>query len=233
MLGRSLLSRFAGAKVTGVSRTPDAGLAVCDLTDARRAAELFDGESPELVLHAAAYSDVDGCERDPRMAHEANALATRYLSDLCASRSTPLIYVSTNYVFSGQKASPYAEDDEVFPVNIYGLTKLEGEEFVRRKPGPWAIVRTSWLFGAGNPKNFVNAVLERLRREKTVPVLADQTDSPTYVVDLGEALERVAARLLQACSEKRPETGLYHVCNRGQATRLEMARRMKEGISCQ
>lgn len=227
MLGRCLLSHFKGASLTGVSRRAGAGVEVCDLVDERLVARLFQKISPELVIHSAAFSDVDGCERDPNAAHESNALSTKNLSAICAAKSIPLIYISTNYVFSGQKAAPYLEGDEVFPVNVYGLTKLEGEQYVRQKPGPWTIVRTSWLFGAGNPKNFVNAVLEQLRYEKTVRVLADQIDSPTYVEDLAQALERVAVKLL-AAADKRGERGTLHICNRGQATRLEMARRMKE-----
>ena len=229
MLGRALVRRLsAGHRVSAVSKSGGGGAAVaaCDLTDARQTARLF-VEPPEMVIHTAAYSDVDGCERDPRLAYAANALAVRNLAGECRRLRVPLVHVSTDYVFDGRKASPYETDDPVFPINVYGLTKLHGEHFARTSP-VHAVVRTSWLFGPGNEKNFVNAVLECLRKLGAADVLDDQEDAPTYVEDLSEALERIAVHLAGEAAAGREAAHTFHVCNRGSATRLAMTRRMNE-----
>lgn len=186
-------------------------------------------EGADLVLNAAAYSDVDGCERDPERAHASNALLARHLAVQCQKRKIPNIYVSTDYVFDGLKKNLYVEKDPVNPVNIYGMTKLEGEANTRAHAWVSAIVRTSWLFGPGNPRNFVNQIVGRLGNEAGVNVLDDQKDSPTYVKDLAVALEKVAQRLFKLAGRplKGPVCETYHVCNRGVATRLEMASRIR------
>ena len=235
MLGRILLTGEWSKKnslVVGLAREKhgDLGVLACDLSVEAQVKKIFSDQSFDLVVHTAAYSDVDGCERDPRRAHESNALASRYLAQACGQKNIPLIYVSTDYVFDGFKKSSYAESDRTCPVNIYGMTKLEGEYHTRKYSRISAIVRTSWLFGPGNPSNFVNHVLTRLKNEPAVAVLDDQEDSPTYVRDLAGALQEIGARLLDL-KKKHPKKMVcetYHVCNSGTATRLEMARWMKK-----
>ncbi len=137
----------------------------------------------------------------------------------------PLVHVSTDYVFDGEKKSPYIETDATAPTNIYGLTKLEGEYYAAHSGAIAAIVRTSWLFGHGNDANFVNAIAARLKKEKTIAVLDDQIDAPTYAEDLSLALCAIGQRLLEKPS---PVAEIYHVCNSGQTTRYEMTVAMKE-----
>lgn len=226
MFGRALLKRWASAKkAEGVSLSGRHDTRACDLTSRAAVADLFKKNSRKLVIHAAAYSDVDGCERDPARAHAANALATQNLAQVCGSKNIPLVFISTDYVFDGRKSSAYAEADRTFPINIYGMTKLEGEVHALRCAAPSVVVRTSWLFGAENPNNFVNAILARLRREAVVAVLDDQEDAPTFVEDLAAAVEVIADSLL-----KKPLRGIFHVCNSGSATRHGMALKMKEWI---
>ncbi len=231
MLGRVLVRRLSEKEVvTAVSKSGREGTVVCDLVNEKALEALFCSTVFDVVIHTAAYSDVDGCENNPGLAHESNALATKFLSRLCGLKKIPFIYVSTDYVFDGRKRSPYAESDKTCPVNVYGLTKLEGEYYARSYPAFSVIVRTSWLFGAGNPRNFVNAIADRLRSEKTVRVLDDQEDAPTYVTDLSEALERAAVHLV-SLFKKNPGGGfkeIFHVCNAGKATRLEMTLKIKE-----
>lgn len=223
MLGKVLAAhlRQEGWTAEALSRTGRESTTALDLSDFERTAAHFRQMSPELVIHSAAYSDVDGCERDPQQARAANALSTQNLSRLCAHAGVPLIYVSTDYVFSGRQTVPYRETDETFPVNIYGLTKLEGESYARGCAAGGAVVRTSWLFGAPNSSNFVNAILNRLRSEKEVSVLDDQTDCPTSVRDLSRGLTNIARRLLQ---KRGGPVAVYHLCNQGPTTRLEMTR---------
>jgi dTDP-4-dehydrorhamnose reductase len=223
LLGHVLVPRLAarGWQPSALSLTGRNGTTPLDLSDFSRTAVLFEKERPAVVLHSAALSDVDGCERDPALAHAANALSTKNLARLCSGAGVPLVYVSTDYVFDGSRRTPYRESDPTFPVNIYGLTKLEGEWHAASCAAGGAIVRTSWLFGGPNPTNFVNAVLERLKREKEVSVLDDQTDCPTLAADLAGVLEAIAAKL---AGGPRGQVRIYHACNDGGTTRLEMTR---------
>ncbi|OGW83378.1 MAG: dTDP-4-dehydrorhamnose reductase [Omnitrophica bacterium RIFCSPHIGHO2_02_FULL_51_18] len=227
MLGRKLIRRLAPAnQITGVSKSGREGAFACDLAKGADVGKIF-SRNFDLVIHAAAYSDVDGCEKEPQLAHEANALATKNLAALCGQKGVPFIYVSTDYVFDGQKKSPYRETDATGPVNIYGLTKLEGEYFTKQLAPLSAVVRTSWLFGEGNPKSFVNAITQRLKTEKVVRVLADQEDSPTSVEDLSEAIEKIGAHWLLHKAQK-PFQDVFHVCNAGSTTRYGLTLKIRE-----
>ncbi len=227
VLVKRLKSRYA---VTGVSLSGRGDTVACDLKDERAVGVLFKGRAFTGVIHAAAYSDVDGCERDPKRAHETNALGTRHLAAVCRDQKVPFIYVSTDYVFDGHCKDVYDEEDTTFPVNIYGLTKLEGEHHTRALAWRSAIVRTSWLFGAGVQRNFVNAIIERLKTENVVRVLADQRDCPTYAKDLAEALEKILNGLMRArgSASEAGRCEVYHFCNGGATTRLEMTRELKK-----
>lgn len=232
MLGAVLVKRLSKKfPVTAVARHPhDASVAACDLTRSADVEKLFGAARFAGVIHTAAYSDVDGCEADPATAHAANALATRYLASACGRLRVPFVYVSTDYVFNGLKTVPYTEDDRSCPINVYGMTKLSGESYTRALAPVSAVVRTSWLFGPGNPKSFVNAIAARLKKDGAADVLDDQTDSPTSVEDLSDALERVLSSLIESekKGERRQET--FHVCNAGETTRREMTVKIAEGL---
>jgi dTDP-4-dehydrorhamnose reductase len=235
MLGKALVGLLSDRyKVLGISKRGMPGYRRCDLSVENEVNDLFTSQKPVLLIHAAAYSDVDGCERDPKLAFESNVMASKYLSNACFKNRVPWIYVSTDYVFDGQKKSPYTETDAAGPVNIYGMTKWCGEFYALNNSNVHsAAVRTSWLFGPENPSNFVNAMLERLQKEKVVSVLDDQTDSPTYVKDLSVALVKIGEHLMaaQVQNPQNPAHEVFHVCNAGAATRHEMALRMKEWLN--
>lgn len=231
MLGQALMKRFGSRQaVTGISRSGKNGLIVSELSDPAAVRALFEKTPFDLVIHSAAFSDVDGCERDPAQAYASNAISSKNLADNCRSRRVPYLYVSTDYVFDGQKNAPYQETDPVFPVNIYGMTKLAGEIFAREAAPVSAVVRTSWLFGAENPANFVNWAIRTLREKREISVLDDQQDSPTYVEDLAEAIEKIAADLTDKArrSPDKPVHELFQVCNRGVTTRHGMALLLKD-----
>ena len=209
--------------ITGLSRSGTNGTLACDLTDEPQLKKIFDSHKFSLVLHTAAHSDVDSCEKDPKMAYDSNAVATRNLARLCDQFKAPFIHISTDYVFDGLAHAPYKEADATLPIQVYGLTKLAAEYFVRQMNGPYRIVRTSWLFGAGNPKNFVNFMAEKIKNEKEISVLGDQVSSPTYAEDLAAWLAVIAADLLKNAGQK-----LYHACNSGTTTRYKMTAAMKD-----
>ncbi len=226
LLGRALVKRLSVKnRVTGISRSGAEGTRVCDLTREADVHDLFQNETFRWAVHTAAISDVDGCEREPAVAHAANGLATRHLAENCAIKNVPFIYISTDYVFDGKRRSPYPENAKTCPVNVYGLTKLEGEVWSRRVSPICAIVRTSWLFGSGQPRNFVNAIVERMKTQNRVPVLADQEDSPTYVEDLAVCLEKIGTFLEKTVQKKRESKfqAIFQIHNAGSTTRYGMA----------
>lgn len=170
---------------------------------------------PGLVLHAAAWTDVDGAEADPQGAARVNVEGTRNVVALGA----PVVYFSTDYVFDGRKGEPYVESDEPSPVSEYGRTKLDGEHEVREG---W-IVRSSWLFG-WTGKNFVRSMLALGRQQDEVSVVDDQRGSPTYVGHLAEATKELIA----------VPQGLYHVAAEGDCTWAEFAEAIfqEAGLTC-
>jgi dTDP-4-dehydrorhamnose reductase len=169
-----------------------------------------------VVLHAAAWTDVDGAEADPAGAEEVNVAGTRNVAALGA----PVVYYSTDYVFDGRKGEPYVESDEPNPLSVYGRTKLAGEREIR---DGW-IVRSSWLFG-WTGKNFVRTMLDLGREREEVRVVEDQVGCPTYVGHLAEATRDVLDR---------PE-GIWHVAAEGECTWAEFAREIfdQAGIDCE
>lgn len=205
-----------GADVVAWSR-PD-----YDLDDPSSAARVVNRDRPALVYHAAAWTDVDGCARDPDLAVRRNGIATHEMARACAGAGADLVYVSTNEVFNGERddGTGYAEDDDPNPPNPYGLSKDYGEVGVSvalaSVPAKAWIVRTSWVFGpSGNdfPVRII-AAADALSPGESLRVVGDEVGRPTSAVDLASALIRL------------PEVaapGTYHLANAGQASRLEWA----------
>jgi len=156
-----------------------------DVTDAGAAAEIVGKHGPAVVVHAAAWTAVDRAEAEPDRAWAVNVGGTEAVARAAASVGALLVYPSTDYVFSGDAARPYREDDATKPRSVYGRTKLEGEGAARTCPRH-LIVRTSWVFGDG--ENFVRAIVERGRQGGTIEVVGDQVGRPTYALDLARGL---------------------------------------------
>jgi dTDP-4-dehydrorhamnose reductase len=173
------------------------------------------GYRPDLVLHTAAWTDVDGAESTPAEAVRANVRGTRNVVALGA----PVVYYSTDYVFDGRKGEPYLESDEPNPLSVYGRTKLEGEREVR---DGW-VVRSPWLFGPTG-RNFLLTMLDLGKRQEEVSVVDDQRGSPTFVGHLAEATKAVLDL----------PYGTYHLAAEGEATWAEFAEAIFEeaGIEC-
>jgi dTDP-4-dehydrorhamnose reductase len=187
--------------------------AALDITDRDAVLAAVTTLRPDVVFNPAAFTDVDGCERDPDRAYAANALAVRHLAEGCRRAGAHLVHVSTDYVFDGRKGAPYVEWDETGPLSVYARSKLGGE----REAGPAAtVVRTSWVFSLGG-KNFVQAVLDRAAAGGPLRFIDDQRGTPTFTDDLAPVLRRLAVERL---------AGLFHVTNGGETTRFEQARRV-------
>lgn len=175
---------------------------------------------PDLVIHAAAMTDVDGCERSPDLAFRVNALGTRNVALACQVEGIPLVYISTDYVFSGADPTPRHEYDLPNPQSVYARSKLAGEQIVRDLLSNFYIIRTAWLYDRTH-RNFVNTI-RRLTEEKTeLHVVTNEVGSPTYAPDLAAAI----ARLIRY-----PAYGIYHFTNCGVCSRYEFAKKILELI---
>ena len=222
MLGRVLCGLLQkDYSVLRLSRQGTDGSLRCELSDEGALRRVFEANRVDLVVNTAAYSDVDGCERDPKLAYDSNVLACKNLSVLCGAKNIPWVHVSTDYVFSGEKNEPHKEEDRTFPLSIYGCTKLAGEFYALNSKAPCVVVRTSWLFGSGNPRTFVNWVSGRLKTEGIASVLDNQTTAPTSVSDLSGAIVMIAKSLVD--KKNRRQNEIFHVCNRGGTTHKGIA----------
>jgi dTDP-4-dehydrorhamnose reductase len=168
---------------------------------------------PDLIIHAAGYTDVDGCESAPDTAFHVNAGGTEQIARACRDLGVPLVYFSTDYVFDGRKGVSYREEDTANPLSVYGRSKWEGEQRVREHLDTYFVVRTSWLFGRRG-RSFVRAILAQAKRTAALSVVHDQVGSPTWAVDLAEAV---------GCLIETAPFGLYHITNGGQCSWFEFA----------
>jgi len=194
-----------------------------DLTDAPTTYQMITKINPELVIHTAALTDVDACEIYPEKAYLINALATRNVALACQRFDASMLYFSTDYIFDGEKGTPYREDDLGNPINVYGKTKYNGEFYVRHLLNKFYIVRSAWLFGKRR-KNFVSDITEKMVstqqtnepvNQQTIRVVADQIGSPTYTNDLAQAIKELIKTNLY---------GVYHLSNSGSCSRYELAK---------
>ena len=141
---------------------------------------------PDVIIHAAAMTDVDGCEMQPDMAFRVNEQGTRHVAEAARRTGALLVYVSTDYVYDGTKGTAYIETDPTNPINVYGHSKLAGER-AAQDVERWLVVRTSWVYGEGR-SNFVTNVLEWSQTQPALRLVWDKQGSPTYVADLAQAI---------------------------------------------
>ena len=204
-LGRELVDAFAGHEVTACDHR------ALDVGDRDSVLAAITGVRPDAVVHAAAWTDVDGCEGDSDRAWRVNALGTRHVVQAARLVGARVCYVSTDYVFDGTGTRPYNEWDPPHPLSVYGLSKLGGEQEV----GPDdTVVRTSWVCGR-HGRNFVRTIVERAAGGNTLTVVDDQHGCLTLAADLAAMIRRLVV-------ERRP--GLYHVTNQGATTWFRLAR---------
>jgi len=185
-----------------------------DIGDAERTAAAVSEVSPSLIVHAAAFADVDACEDERDKAFRVNAEGTRNVARAAREAGCFLVYVSTDYVFDGTKGTAYTETDEPGPINYYGLTKFYGEKHVRELAPRHLVVRTSWLFGP-NGRNFVDTITEKALKTGKVRVVCDQRGCPTYTYHLASGLMAVIDKSLE---------GTVHLTNSGDATWFDLAK---------
>lgn len=187
-----------------------------DITDRAGIAAVIAKARPDIVIHCAAWTDVDGCELDPEKAMRVNGRGAANVAAACCRSGAALVYISTDFVFDGRKRRPYLETDRPRPLSVYGKSKLAGEIAVRKALQEHVILRTSWLYGA-NGKNFVDTIIAKGRTEKLLKVVDDQCGSPTYTKDLALAIRRLIGAF-RAGKISRGRYGIYHVSNTGKVS---------------
>lgn len=208
LLGRVLMEEWHSDEVAGVSSRDG------DLRSPQDMQRLLARYAPSCAVLAAAYTDVDGCEKDPQRAHEVNSLGAVNVALAARDSGSRLVFLSTDYVFDGSKATPYTPDDRVSPINAYGRSKAEAEQRIREILPDCSIVRTSWLFGAVG-RCFPNTILELAQTRKSLSVVDDQRGCPTWNRDLARAIIQLARLGLR---------GTFHVTNRGDCTWYEFSK---------
>ncbi len=207
-VGRALCALLQGTPLLALTRDD------VDLRDGDRVIALITEFHPDVVIHAAAWTDVDGAERDPDGAYAVNALGTQYVALACQQANAAMVYISTNEVFDGEATQPYREWDPPAPLNVYARSKLAGERIAQMLLNRLYIVRTAWVYGPGG-RNFPGKILAAAERHGELRVVADEFGNPTYAPDLAEAL----IRLVQT-----DRFGIYHLTNEGACSRFEWAR---------
>ncbi len=193
-----------------------ADLPEVDITQPEALAALVDEHRPELIVHCAAMTDVDGAARDPAAAYRANGLGTQAVALAAARGGAALAYISTNEVFDGTKGAPYLEFDTPNPINPYGASKRAGEWFAQSLSSKFYIIRTSWLTGRAG-RNFVHRIQQLADERGSLRVVTDEVACPTFVTDMAEALVRLVTT---------GAYGIYHLTNAGYCSRYDFARRI-------
>ena len=228
-LGRCLVRRLEAH--SGHELVWSADHAALDLADPQATQRLFEpgaGEGADVLFNAAAHTAVDRCESEQALAHAVNAEGPGRLARRCREAGVLLVHVSTDYVFSGEGSVPWTEDAPTDPRNVYGSSKLLGEQAVREADREALIVRTSWVFGPG--RNFVVAIVEQARKRRRgevagpLTVVDDQVGSPTYADHLAQGLLRLAEAASIDNASKEPIRGLYHLTGSGSTTWYDFAR---------
>jgi dTDP-4-dehydrorhamnose reductase len=211
-LGQALQRALAHEELHGLD-LPEA-----DITDADSIREAVEELQPQVVVHAAALTDVDGSERNPELAFRVNALGTFNVALACERTGAAMVHISTNDVFDGRLGRPYHESDVPSPLSVYARSKAAAEYNVRSLLRRFYIVRTSWLYARGG-RNFVTRIVEAADRLGALKVVTDEVSTPTYAPDLAEAI----ARLIHI-----DQFGVYHLTNAGWCSRYDWARRVLE-----
>ncbi len=194
----------------------------CDITNEDETLNVLSKIRPDIVIHTAAWTDVDGCELDEDKAYGVNSEGTENVALACGENGSILLYLSTDFVFDGKKKTAYKETDKANPISIYGDSKFVGEETIQRIWPKHFIIRTSWLYGM-HGKNFVDTIIGKAKAESELKVVDDQVGSPTYTKDLAKAIHRLLDRVREPGSGD-GGYGIYHVSNSGSVSWYEYAK---------
>lgn len=203
MLGKALLTAtHKSFQVIPTDARNIGNITYLDITSSQSLSQV-NKLKPDIIINLAAYTNVDECETDKANAYKINTLGVKNLASICKELDVPMLHISTDYIFDGTKPTPYLEWDEPSPISIYGETKAESEIWVKQILEKYWIVRSSGLYGKGG-ENFVDTIISNAKEKGVLKVVTDQIGSPTYTVDLADAIVKL---INTDCY------GIYHVTN--------------------
>src|SRR5258706_3154147 len=208
MLGTDLLKEWQSDDLI------PAGSAETDLRDYSQVEKLTQKVRPDWIILSAAYTDVDGCEKNPELAFAVNSSGAENVARAAQSSGARVFLVSTDYVFDGKGLRPYETSDPIAPLNVYGASKAAGEQALRKNNSAWCIGRTSWLFGVHGP-SFPEKILRAVETRPQLSVVNDQIGSPTYTRDLAAAIRDLVTK---------DARGIVHITNVGICSWFDFAR---------
>lgn len=206
-LGTALQKKLSDHDVLAIDET------TVDITNKEAVFTAVADFKPEVLLHTAAYTNVDGCAQQPTLAYRINGLGTQNVALACLEHDVEMVHISTNEVFSGQEKGGYEEWMPLNPINAYGRSKAAAERHVQNILNRFYIVRIAWLFAPGG-RNFIHAILNRAKETGHLRVVTDEIGNPTYVEDLADALTQLMHT---------KQYGIYHFVNSGACSRWEFA----------
>lgn len=190
-----------------------------EISDFNSVSKMFEKYKPQIVINTAAFHNVPECEKNDVRAFTVNALGPKYLAQNCATHNCMLLHISTDYVFDGKKNSPYLEDDPPNPLNVYGISKLTGEYYIKSIMERYFIVRTSGLYGIYKCRakggNFIDTMLKLSKEQEEIRVVGDEFLTPTYTLDLASQIDELI---------KTDSYGLFHITNEGSCSWYEFAK---------
>ncbi|MGI8483532.1 MAG: dTDP-4-dehydrorhamnose reductase [Thermomicrobiales bacterium] len=205
----------AGYQVIGLGSKPSEGVdVVANIRDLPVLANVVGDTSPLILIHCAAYTDVDGCELDPELAMAVNATGSANVANVASDAGIWMLGLGTDFVFSGNGGAPYSERAKPDPISMYGSSKLAGERAILDADPSFAVARTSWVYG-GAGKHFPRTVLNVVKQRGGMEVVDDEIGNPTFAGDLANALVQLMLH--------RP-TGIFHLSNEGSVSRFGLAR---------
>ena len=191
-----------------------------DISNLENCLAVFSNIQPNYCINAAAYTAVDKAESEPKKAHLVNVVGTKNLAEVCKTHNTILLHISTDFVFDGNKNSPYSETDDTNPTGVYGQTKLDGEKAIQAVFDNYFIIRTSWVYSQfGN--NFMKTMLRLASERESLSIVNDQIGTPTNAVDLADALIKIVI-------SNKNTFGIYNFSNEGQCSWYDFAKKIFE-----
>jgi dTDP-4-dehydrorhamnose reductase len=191
-----------------------------DIINLEACETIFSKNKPDFCINTAAYTAVDKAESEPEKAHLINVIGAKNIAEVCQKHNTTLLHVSTDFIFDGEKNSPYTEEDSTNPTGVYGKTKLEGEKAIQAVFDEYYIIRTSWVYSQFG-HNFMKTMLRLASERDSLSVVNDQTGTPTNAVDLAECLIKMMTSPASAF-------GIYNFSNEGQCSWYDFAKKIFE-----
>lgn len=218
MLGQDLVSSLTSQNVS-ITSYNKSELSLTDSNAIRQC--LHSSSDTKLVINCAAYTKVDDCETQQSLANEINGHAVRNLAKACHDTGKTLVHFSTDYVFDGEKETPYVEDDSTAPINAYGQSKLLGEDGIQDELETYYILRVQWLYGAHGP-HFINTIINLMNSKPKLDIVNDQFGSPTSTQEI--------VRCIDTFLHKKPDYGIYHISNQGYASWYDLAAYVRDKL---